>query len=69
MSKISEFKQAQRKQIDELIAEMFIEEDAETVLSREKRELQGYDLTPVVKILSSEIRRLRQSSQERQYSD
>lgn len=65
MSKISEFKQAQRKQIDELIAEMFIEEDAETVLSREKRELQGYDLTPVVKILSSEIRRLRRSSQER----
>jgi|GEM_PF-1779074 len=65
MSKISEFKQAQRKQIDELIAEMFIEEDAETVLSREKRELQGYDLTPVVKILSSEVRRLRRSSQER----
>ena len=65
MSKISEFKQAQRKQIDELIAEMFIEEDAETVLVREKRELQGYDLTPVVKILSSEIRRLRRSSQER----
>ena len=65
MSKISEFKQAQRKQIDELIAEMFIEEDAETVLAREKRELQGYDLTPVVKILSSEIRRLRRSSQER----
>lgn len=65
MSKISEFKQAQRKQTDELIAEMFIEEDAETVLSREKRELQGYDLTPVVKILSSEIRRLRRSSQER----
>jgi len=65
MSKISEFKQAQRKQIDELIAEMFVEEDAETVLAREKRELQGYDLTPVVKILSSEIRRLRRSSQER----
>jgi hypothetical protein cfetvA_11649 len=65
MSKISEFKQAQRKQIDELIAEMFIEEDAETVLSREKRELQGYDLTPVVKILSIEIHRLRRSSQER----
>ena len=65
MSKISEFKQAQRKQIDELIAEMFIEEDAETVLSREKRELQGYDLTPVVILLSSEIRRLRRSSQER----
>ena len=65
MSKISEFKQAQRKKIDELIAEMFIEEDAETVLSREKRELQGYDLTPVVKILSSEVRRLRRSSQER----
>lgn len=65
MSKISEFKQAQRKQIDELIAEMFIEEDAETVLAREKRELQGYDLTPVVKILSIEIRRLRRSSQER----
>ena len=65
MSKISEFKQAQRKQIDELIAEMFIEEDAETVLAREKRELQGYDLTPVVKILSSEVRRLRRSSQER----
>lgn len=65
MSKISEFKQAQRKQIDELIAEMFIEEDAETVLSREKRGLQGYDLTPVVKILSSEVRRLRRSSQER----
>ena len=64
MSKISKFKQAQRKQIDELIAEMFIEEDAETVLSREKRELQGYDLTPVVKILSSEVRRLRRSSQE-----
>lgn len=65
MSKISEFKQAQRKQIDELIAEMFIEEDAETVLIREKRELQGYDLAPVVKILSSEVRRLRRSSQER----
>ena len=65
MSKISEFKQAQRKQIDELIAEMFIEEDAETVLIREKRELQGYDLTPVVILLSSEIRRLRRSSQER----
>lgn len=65
MSKISEFKQAQRKQIDELIAEMFIEEEAETVLSREKRELQGYDLTPVVILLSSEIRRLRRSSQER----
>ena len=65
MSKISEFKQAQRKQIDELIAEMFIEEDAETVLSRQKRELQGYDLTPVGILLSSEIRRLRRSSQER----
>ncbi|MGP1485873.1 MAG: hypothetical protein ACTTJC_07315 [Campylobacter sp.] len=36
MSKISKFKQAQRKQIDELIAEMFIEEDAETALSRKK---------------------------------
>ena len=65
MSKISEFKQAQRKQIDELIAEMFIEEDAETVLSREKRELQGYDLAPVVVILSNELRRLRQLFQER----
>lgn len=65
MSKINEFNKEQRKQRDEMIAKMFVDEDAETVLSREKRELQGYDLTPVVIILSSEIRRLRQSSQER----
>ena len=63
MSKIREFKQAQRKQIDELVAEMFIEEDAEMALSR-KKELQGYDLTPVVILLSSDICRLRRSSQE-----
>ncbi|PPB58452.1 hypothetical protein CDQ74_06060 [Campylobacter hyointestinalis subsp. hyointestinalis] len=63
MSKISELRTEQSKQRDELIAKMFLEEDAEVVLCREKRQLQGYDLTPVVVILSSELRRLRQSSQ------
>lgn len=65
MSKISELRTEQSKQRDELIAKMFLEEDAEVVLCREKRQLQGYDLTPVVVILSSELRRLRQLFQER----
>ncbi|WP_298957385.1 hypothetical protein [uncultured Campylobacter sp.] len=65
MSKIDELRKEQFKQIDKLIAKMFLEEDAEVVIHREKRELQGYDLTPVVILLSNEIRRLRQSSQER----
>jgi hypothetical protein len=65
MSKISELRTEQSKQRDELIAKMFLEEDAEVVLCREKRELQGYDLAPVVVILSNELRRLRQLFQER----
>ena len=64
MSKISKFKQAQRKQIDELIAEMFIEEDAETALSRKKESYKDM-IYPVVILLSSDICRLRRSSQER----
>ncbi|MBE2984675.1 hypothetical protein CCAL9344_01415 [Campylobacter sp. RM9344] len=65
MSKISELRTEQSKQRDELIAKMFLEEDAEVVLCREKRALQGYDLTPVVILLANELRKLRQSSQER----
>ncbi|WP_234446249.1 hypothetical protein, partial [Campylobacter fetus] len=63
MSKLKELEVGQRQERDALIAKMFLEEDAEVVLCREKRQLQGYDLTPVVVILSNELRRLRQSSQ------
>lgn len=63
MSKLKELEVGQRQEKDALIAKMFLEEDAEVVLCREKRQLQGYDLTPVVVILSNELRRLRQSSQ------
>ncbi|WKW21673.1 hypothetical protein [Campylobacter fetus] len=63
MSKLKELEVGQRQARDALIAKMFLEEDAEVVLCREKRQLQGYDLTPVVVILSNELRRLRQSSQ------
>ncbi|QMS61883.1 hypothetical protein GZ988_005120 [Campylobacter fetus] len=63
MSKLKELEVGQRQERDALIAKMFLEEDAEVVLCREKRQLQGYDLTPIVVILSNEIRRLRQSSQ------
>lgn len=63
MSKLKELEVWQRQERDALIAKMFLEEDATEVLKREKRQLQGYDLTPVVVILSNEIRRLRQSSQ------
>ncbi|MBT0611980.1 hypothetical protein [Campylobacter hyointestinalis] len=63
MSKLKELEVGQRQERDALIAKMFLEEDATEVLKREKRQLQGYDLTPVVVILSNEIRRLRQSSQ------
>ncbi|WP_291858623.1 hypothetical protein [Campylobacter sp.] len=52
----------QRQARDALIAKMFLEEDATEVFKREREQLQGYDLTPVVVILSSEIRKLRQSS-------
>ena len=69
MSKIKELRKEQVKQEEELIAKMFLEEDAEVVLCREKRELQGYDFTPVVILLANELRRLRQSSQERQGND
>ncbi|EAJ5705270.1 hypothetical protein Q9Z33_001917 [Campylobacter fetus] len=62
MSKLKELEVGQRQERDALIAKMFLEEDVEVVLCREKRQLQGYDLTPVVVILSSEIRKLRQSS-------
>ncbi|KAA3682644.1 hypothetical protein [Campylobacter fetus] len=63
MSKLKELEVGQRQERDALIAKMFLEEDVEVVLCREKRQLQGYDLTPVVVILSNELRRLRQSSQ------
>ncbi|WP_162166942.1 hypothetical protein [Campylobacter fetus] len=63
MSKLKELEVGQRQERDALIAKMFLEEDATEVLKREKRQLQGYDLTPVVVILSNEIRKLRQSSQ------
>ncbi|CUU82051.1 hypothetical protein [Campylobacter hyointestinalis] len=63
MSKLKELEVGQRQERDALIAKMFLEEDATEVFKREKRQLQGYDLTPVVVILSNEIRRLRQSSQ------
>ncbi|EAJ5705301.1 hypothetical protein CX801_09330 [Campylobacter fetus] len=63
MSKLKELEVGQRQERDALIAKMFLEEDATEVFKREKRQLQGYDLTPVVVILSSEIRKLRQSSQ------
>ncbi|AHE95148.1 hypothetical protein ACLH6Q_000734 [Campylobacter fetus] len=62
MSKLKELEVGQRQERDALIAKMFLEEDATEVFKREKRQLQGYDLTPVVVILSSEIRKLRQSS-------
>lgn len=62
MSKLKELEVWQRQARDALIAKMFLEEDATEVFKREKRQLQGYDLTPVVVILSSEIRKLRQSS-------
>lgn len=62
MSKLKELEVGQRQARDALIAKMFLEEDATEVFKREKRQLQGYDLTPVVVILSSEIRKLRQSS-------
>ncbi|KAA3683921.1 hypothetical protein GZ989_000890 [Campylobacter fetus] len=65
MSKLKELEVGQRQARDALIAKMFLEEDAEVVLCREKRQLQGYDLTPVVVILASELRRLRQLFQER----
>ncbi|WP_162165614.1 hypothetical protein [Campylobacter fetus] len=63
MSKLKELGVQQLKERDALIAKMFLEEDATEVFEREKRQLQGYDLTPVVVILSNEIRKLRQSSQ------
>ncbi|CUU88587.1 hypothetical protein ACYQHC_000014 [Campylobacter fetus] len=63
MSKLKELEVGQRQERDALIAKMFLEEDATEVFKREKRQLQGYDLTPVVVILSNELRRLRQSSQ------
>ncbi len=62
MSKLKELEVGQRQERNALIAKMFLEEDATEVFKREKRQLQGYDLTPVVVILSSEIRKLRQSS-------
>ncbi|HDX6254708.1 TPA: hypothetical protein RPW15_001465 [Campylobacter fetus subsp. venerealis] len=62
MSKLKELEVGQRQERDALIAKMFLEEDATEVFKREKRQLQGYDLTPVVVILSSEIRKLRQST-------
>ncbi|MDY6120035.1 MAG: hypothetical protein SPI03_01655 [Campylobacter sputorum] len=64
MSKLKELRDEQLQERDRLIAKMFIEEDNKVVLEREKRELQGYNLTPVVVILANEIRKLRQSSQE-----
>ncbi|OCS10393.1 hypothetical protein CFTD6783_02315 [Campylobacter fetus subsp. testudinum] len=62
MSKLKELGVQQLKERDALIAKMFLEEDATEVFEREKRQLQGYDFTPVVVILSNEIRKLRQSS-------
>lgn len=64
MSKLKELRDEQLQERDRLIAKMFIEEDNKVVLEREKRELQGYNLIPVVVILANEIRKLRQSSQE-----
>ncbi|WP_298022812.1 hypothetical protein [uncultured Campylobacter sp.] len=46
MSKIDELHKEYLRQRDELIAKMFMEEDAKAVLSREKRGLQGMILPP-----------------------
>ncbi|EEV17398.1 hypothetical protein [Campylobacter gracilis] len=46
MSKIDELHKEYLRQRDELIAKMFMEEDAKAALSREKRGLQGMILPP-----------------------
>ncbi|WP_163258650.1 hypothetical protein [Campylobacter fetus] len=56
MSKLKELGVQQLQEIDALIAKMFLEEDARIVFEREKRQLQGYDLSKVVTMLSDKIK-------------
>lgn len=66
MSRLKELRSDQREERTALLCEMFTNEDAAVVFERERDELQGRDLTPVVKHLNS---LLRQKLQELPASD
>lgn len=56
MSRLKELRGEQGAERVALLCEMFANEDADVVFERERFELQGMDLSPVVKHLSSLLR-------------
>lgn len=65
MSRLKELRRDQREERVALLCEMFANEDADVVFERERDELQGRDLTPVVKHLNSLLRKKEDKKSEK----